>query len=105
MTPIFQKVIPTGKCTSNRTRPENVLHAKEPESPQRRKEAKVNNPIEAAAREIEEALAVHGFHGAIAAILRKHFAARAERDAENERLKARIAWLERPGAVRIGEQA
>ena len=25
--------------------------------------------------------------------------------AENERLKARIAWLERPGAVRIGEQA
>ena len=29
----------------------------------------------------------------------------AERDAEIERLKARIAWLERPGAVRIGEQA
>ena len=28
-----------------------------------------------------------------------------ERDAEVERLKARIEWLERPGAVRIGEQA
>ena len=32
-------------------------------------------------------------------------AAMSERDAEIERLKARIAWLERPGAVRIGEQA
>ena len=28
-----------------------------------------------------------------------------EREAEVERLKARIEWLERPGAVRIGEQA